>query len=267
MSKKIIIIVLAVAVLFSLSYFAVKGFGSGFSNYGRELGEVIASKDNPVVATVNGTPVYLSDVALPYFSQAVSYTKSKSALVDYINNPRVSETEKEQAKEALSDVPDPENVMNRVINITLIDQYMLKKGIRIPSSEIAEQAKKAEAAINESNGMWKKYQSELIKSLGISESKYYSKYYTRMLKQLYLWNMFEKSLKAPQFTESEIKEEMTRIHGNRDMAIATLRNRYLEEQTELKAEALRKTANIKIVNADAVKELKDYFSNLYTVKP
>jgi len=87
MSKKIIIIVLAVAVLFSLSYFAVKGFGSGFSNYGRELGEVIASKDNPVVATVNGTPIYLSDVALPYFSQAVSYTKSKSALVDYINNP------------------------------------------------------------------------------------------------------------------------------------------------------------------------------------
>ena len=109
--------------------------------------------------------------------------------MDYINSPSTSKAEKEQAKEALSDVPDPENVMKRVINIALIDQYMLKKGVRIPSSEIAEQAKKAEEAVNESGGMWKKYQSELIKSLGISESEYYSKYYTRMLKQLYLWNM------------------------------------------------------------------------------
>ena len=267
MSKKIIIIVLAVAVLFSLSYFAVKGFSGGFSNYGRELGEVIASKDNPAVATVNGIPIYLSDVALPYFSQAVSYMRNKPELMDYINSSSASEAEKEQAKKVLSNVPDPENVMNRVINITLIDQHMLKKGVRIPSSEIAERAKKAETAVNESDGMWKKYQSELIKSLGISESEYYLKYYTRMLKQLYLWNMFEKSLKVPQFTESKIKEEMAKTHGNRVMVIATLKNRYLEKQVELKADALRKTSNIKIVNIDVVKELKSYFSNLYTAKP
>ena len=115
--------------------------------------------------------------------------------------------------------------------------------------------------------MWKKYQSELIKSLGISESEYYSKYYTRMLKQLYLWNTFEKSLKVPQFTESEIKKEMVQTHGNRDMAIAILRSIYLEKQTELKADALRKTASIKIVNSDVVKDLKSYFSNLYAAKP
>ncbi len=265
--KKIVIAVVIVLAVVSLSYFAVKGFGSGFSNYGRELGEVIASKDNPVVATVNGMPIYLSDVALPYFSQAVSYTRSKPELMDYINSPGTSEAEKERAKETLFDVPDPESVMDRVINIALIDQYVLKKGVRIPASDIAEQAKKAETAVNNSGGMWKKYQSELIKSLGISESEYYSKYYTRMLKQLYLWNTFEKSLKVPQFTESEIKKEMAQTHGNRDVAIAILRSSYLEKQTELKADALRETANIKIVNSDVVKDLKSYFSNLYAAKP
>ena len=77
----------------------------------------------------------------------------------------------------------------------------------------------------------------------------------------------EYALKVPQFTESEIKEEMAQTHGNRDMAIVTLRNSYLEKQAELKAEALRKTANIKILNSDVVKDLKSYFSNLCTVKP
>ncbi len=235
------------------------------STYGALLGKIL--KNDEVVATVNGEPFYLSEVAIAYLPAEYSYLETKNALKDALNNPNVSESQKTYIKNRLSNPPDPIATMNNLIGSMLLYQNLKKEGKAPTDKQVTEEVEKMIDAWEYNLSHYpdskesKKY-AALKKALGNNSKKILINCFKR---EQYLRDSFDYYVKevlptAPEPTEDEIEKEMKSHNVPRELAIRDLKLRYAGNIVENKRKSLIKTADIKIIDANAVKKLADYFS-------
>ncbi len=235
------------------------------STYGALLGKIL--KDDEVVATVNGEPLYLCEVAIAYLPAEYSYLETKNTLKDALNNPNVSEFQKTYIKNRLSNPPDPIAIMNNLIGSMLLYQNLKKEGKAPTDKQITEEVEKMIDAWEYNLSHYpdskesKKY-AALKKALGNNSKKILINCFKR---EQYLRDSFDYYVKevlptAPEPTEDEIKKEMESHNVPRELAIRDLKLRYAGNIIENERKSLIKTADIKIIDANAVKKLADYFS-------
>ena len=233
--------------------------------YGTILGNIL--KNDKVVATVNGEPLYLSEVAIAYIPAAYSYLETKNALKDALNDPNVSESQKTYIKNRLSNPPDPIAIMNNLIGSMIMYQNLKKEGKAPTDEQVTKEVEKMIDAWEYDLSHYpdskesKKY-AALKKALGNNSKKILMNCFKR---EQYLRDSFNYYLKkamstAPNPTEDEIKKEMKLHNVPRELAIRDLKLRYAGNIVENERKSLIKTADIKIINADAVKGLADYFN-------
>ena len=233
--------------------------------YGTILGNIL--KNDKVVATVNGEPLYLSEVAIAYIPAEFSYLETKNALKDALNDPNVSESQKTYIKNRLSNPPDPIAIMNNLIGSMIMYQNLKKEGKAPTNKQVTKEVEKMIDAWEYDLSHYpdskesKKY-AALKKALGNNSKKILMNCLKR---EQYLRDSFNYYLKkamstAPNPTEDEIKKEMKLHNVPRELAIRDLKLRYAGNIVENERKSLIKTADIKIINADAVKGLADYFN-------
>jgi hypothetical protein len=71
-----------------------------------------------------------------------------------------------------------------------------------------------------------------------------------------------KDVVSPVPTEEEIKNEMAEYNVPRGTAIRNLKVKYASKVIKEKIEELRKTANIKIIDANTIDNLANYFRDI-----
>jgi len=261
--KIIIIIIILIAVIGSAYFVYAKGvFSSGFDILGWHLGNTL--KDDKIVAKVNEEPVYLSEVALPYFSMNFSYLQAKESIEAMLNNPNTPESTKE---ELLKGKPlTPEEELQRIIGMKLLSQELEKEGMTIPEEQLNKELKELEDLHKYNlehypDSSWSKYYKEVLSVLGASDEECIEKYYhfREFQKMIDLCNKFSKTISAPEPTEEEIKEEMTKSNIVRETAIENCKSRYIHNIIDKKIEELKKSANIEIIDIEAVQNLSKIF--------
>ncbi len=134
------------------------------------------------------------------------------------------------------------------------------KGIKAPGSVIETREKHIMQSIGENGGIWKKYDDQLVKSLGITREKYFDTYYRRYLEYEYYADQYLKSVKVLKFGEKQIDAIMNEKGVCRDNAIEILKNEFVWNQLFDKENELRKKAKAEIVNIKAINNLKNYFN-------
>ncbi len=242
---------------------SVSNFNS--NAYGTILGNIL--KNDKVVATVNGEPFYLSEVAIAYIPAAFSYLETKNALKDALNNPNVSESQKRYIRNRLSNPPDPIATMNNLIGSMIMYQNLKKEGKAPTDKQVTEEVEKMIDAWEYNlshypdNKESKKY-AALKKALGNNSKKILINCFKReqYLRDSFNYYMKEVLPMAPEPTEDEIKKEMKLDNVPRELAIRNLEIDYAGKIVNEKRKSLIKTADIKIIDADAVKKLADYFN-------
>jgi len=262
MKRKITIIIL-IAVIGSVYIMYAKGvFSSGFDIFGRRLGNTL--KNDKIIAKVNEEPVYLSEVALPYFSMNFSYLQAKENIESMLNDPDVSESSKEELSEGKPLTPEEE--LQRIINLKLLSQELEKEGITISEEQLNKELKELEDLHKYNlehypDSQWSKYYKELLNVLGASDEECIEKYYhfREFQKMIDLYNKFSETINAPQPSEEEIKAEMTKSNIGRDTAIENCKSRYIHNIIDKKIEELKNSANIEIIDIKAVQNLSKLF--------
>ena len=261
--KIIIIIIILIAVIGSAYFVYAKGvFGPGFDILGWHLGNTL--KDDKIVAKVNEEPVYLSEVALPYFSRNFSYLRAKEYIEFMLQDPNTPESTKE---ELLKGKPlSPEEELHRIIDMKLLSQELEKEGMTIPEEQLNKELKELEDLHKYNlehypDSPWSKYYKELLSVLGASDEECIEKYYhfREFQKMIDLYNKFSKTISAPEPTEEEIKEEMMKSNIRRETAIENCKSRYIHKIIDKKIEELKKSANIEIIDIEAVHNLSKLF--------
>jgi len=268
MKNKIKIIFTVILIIFITGAVIYAGqrrvLGSGSSTYGTLLGKIL--KNDKVVATVNGEPFYLSEVAVAYLPAASSYLETKNALKDALNNPNISESQKDYIKSHLSNPPDPIAIMNNLIGSMLLYQNLKKEGKAPTDEQVTKEVEKMISVWEYNLSRYpdskesKKY-AALKKALGNNSEKMLINRYKRLQ---YLTDSFNYYLKkaistAPDPTEDEIEKEMKSHNVPRELAIRDLKLRYAGNIVENERKSLIKTADVKIIDANAVKKLAEYF--------
>lgn len=261
--KIIIIIIILIAVIGSAYIVYAKGiFSSGFNILVWRLGNNL--KNDKIVAKVNEEPVYLSEVALLYFSRNFSYLQAKEYIESMLQDPNTPESTKE---ELLKGKPlTPEEDLQGIIRIKLLSQEAEKEGMTISEEQINKELKELED-LNKYNlehypdSPWSKYYKELLSVLGASDEECIEKYYhfREFQKMIDLCNKFSKTIIAPEPTEEEIKEEVTKSNIVRETAIENCKSRYIHNIIDKKIEELKKSANIEIIDIEAVQNLSKIF--------
>ena len=242
-----------------------RALGSGSSVYGTILGNIL--KNDKVVATVNGEPFYLSEVAVAYLPAASSYLETKSILEDSLNNPNISESQKSYIKNRLSNPPNPSKTMEALMGAMIMYQNLKKEGKAPTDEQVTEEVKKMIDAWEYNlshypdNKENKKYVA-LKKALGNNSKKILMNCFKReqYLRDSFNYYMKEVLPMAPDPTEDEIKKEMEINNIPRELAIRDLKIGYAGKIVNEKRNNLKKTADIKIIDANAVKKLADYFN-------
>ncbi len=261
--KIIIIIIILIAVIGSAYFVYAKGvFGPGFDILGWHLGNTL--KDDKIVAKVNEEPVYLSEVALPYFSRNFPYLQAKEYIESMLQDPNTPESTKE---ELLKGKPlSPEEELHRIIDMKLLSQELEKEGMTIPEEQLNKELKELEDLHKYNlehypDSPWSKYYKELLSVLGASDEECIEKYYhfREFQKMIDLYNKFSKTISAPEPTEEEIKEEMMKSNIRRETAIENCKSRYIHKIIDKKIEELKKSANIEIIDIEAVHNLSKLF--------
>lgn len=262
MKRKITIIIL-IAVIGSAYIMYAKGiFSSEFDILGWHLGNTL--KNDKIVAKVNEEPVYLSEVALPYFSMNFSYLQAKGYIKFMLQDPNTPESTKE---ELLKGKPlTPEEELQGIIGMKLLSQELEKEGMTILEEQINKELKELEDLHKYNlehypDSQWSKYYKELLNVLGASDEECIEKYYhfREFQKMIDLYNKFSETINAPQPSEEEIKAEMTKSNIGRDTAIENCKSRYIHNIIDKKIEELKNSANIEIINIKAVQNLSTLF--------
>ncbi len=234
--------------------------GSDINAYGTLLGNIL--KNDKVVATVNGEPLYLSEVAIGYFPAAFSYLETKNAFKDALNNPNISESQKSHIKSLLSSPPDPMAIMNNLIGSMLLYQNLKKEGKAPTDEQVTKEVEEMISAWEYNlshypNSKESKKYAALKKALGNNSKKILVNCYKRIQ---YLTDSFNYYLKeamstARDPTEDETKKEIETNNIPRDLAIRNLKMDYADKIVKEKIDNLKKTVDIKIIDANAVKNL------------
>ena len=265
--KKMLLIIVIVLVAGGTLYFIQKGaYGSGNSIFGLQLGGEL--KNNKIVATVNGDPVYLSDVAIPFFSMNVSYIGAKKRAEEELNDPNTPQSLKDSLKKFIVKPRTPREVLSSTIDLVLLYQQSKKEGKSISKTQIEEEMNKLND-LEEYNlthypdSEWCKYHKALMSALGINNNeKFLQQYYKRLQIFQDVYNDYMKNVVSPVPTEEEIKNEMAEHNVPKETAIKNLKVRYASKVIKEKTEKLRKTANIKITDTNTVDNLANYFKDI-----
>ena len=265
MKKRIVISIVIILVIGGLYFVHSAATGSGFGIFGRDLGKTV--NHDRIVAKVNNKPIYLSDVALPYFSAEESYIKAKKMAKEVVNSSGTPESVKKQYEKILQENPDPVRELNGIIDMKLLCQKIEKRGIKISKARLQNELDNIEKLRkNEHPNEWTKYHNELLKTLGISEKEYLNKYYVIIQKDMDLLSEYSKTIKVPNPTGKEIQAELEMNHmkdnpQSRQFAISNLKSKAVQKIMKEEEDKLRQTADIKIIDINAVKNLSNYFSN------
>ncbi len=261
--KTIIIIIILIAVIGSAYIVYAKGiFSSGFDISVWRLGNNL--KNDKIVARVNEEPVYLSGVALLYFNRNFSYLQAKEYIKSMLQDPNTPESTKE---ELLKGKPlTPEEELQVIIGIKLLSQELEKEGMTIPEEQINKELKELEDLHKYNlehypDSPWSKYYKKLLTILGVSDEECIEKYYhfREFQKMRDLYNKFSRTIIVPEPTEEEIKEEMAKNNIGRETAIENCKSRYIHYIIDKKIEELKKSANIEIIDIEAVRNLSKIF--------
>ncbi len=255
------ILVIAIALTPLISK---KVIASGPDIYGSSLGKIL--KQNKIVATVNGYPIYLSDIAIPYFSAADSYLAAKEKLENILNDPNISETVKKNAERDLSNPPDPIKILNARINAILLYQDLKKKGLAPSESKVNDDLIKLENSWelnlkNYPNSKWSRFFISLKKSMGVKNNTDILKYYKRLITTDNAYKIYREKLltTVPKFTKEQIQKEMKDKNIPEQVAITNLENDFINRLLEKRAAELKKQSDVKILDINSVKDLKRYF--------
>ena len=184
-----------------------------------------------------------------------------------MNNPNVSESQKRYIRNRLSNPPDPIATMNNLIGSMIMYQNLKKEGKAPTDKQVTEEVEKMIDAWEYNlshypdNKESKKY-AALKKALGNNSKKILMNCFKReqYLRDSFNYYMKEVLPMAPEPTEDEIKKEMKLDNVPRELAIRNLEIDYAGKIVNEKRKSLIKTADIKIIDADAVKKLADYFN-------
>ena len=261
--KKVLIITIVAVLLVASIFIIVKNntSSSGFGIFGKFLGKEIKSNDK-VVAEAKGVEIYLSDVALPYFSSMIAYLQAEEAIRSILNDPNATSEVKEGVKESLGEKPDPLKMLNRVIGSKLLCQEIKETGINILEERINQelvQIKKGRTS--DKPNKWTEYHNELLKALGISEDEYLNKYYRKLQEEMDLIDEYEKTINVPQPTSDEINNLMKKYNVDEDTAKRMYEDNYKISLVQNREDELAKSADIKLLDIEAVRALEDYFNN------
>lgn len=262
----ITVILIAVVAVGALYFIQKDVYGSGNSIFGLQLGKEL--KNDKIVATVNGDPVYLSDVAIPYFSMNVSYIEAKKRVEQELNDPNTPSSVKESLKNFLVKPRTPRETLNSTIDLVLLYQQFKKEGKSIPEAKIEEEINKLNDLeeynlTHYPNSEWCRYHRALMDALGIKNNeKLLQQFYKRLQILQDVYNGYMKDVVSPVPTEEEIKNEMAEYNVPRGTAIRNLKVKYASKVIKEKIEELRKTANIKIIDASTIDNLANYFRDI-----
>lgn len=262
MKKAFIITVVAILLVAGI-FIIVKSntSSSGFGIFGKYLGEKIKSNDE-VVAEANGVKIYLSDVALPYFSSMVAYLQTEEVSRSILNDPNATSEIKERVKESLGEKPDPLKMLNKVIGLKLLCQEIKETGINIPEERVNQElAQIKEGRASDKPNEWTKYHNELLKALGISEDEYLNKYYRTSQKETDLIGEYEKTINVPQPTSDEINEIMKKYNIDEETAKKMYEDDFKISFVQNREDELVKSASIKLLDIEAVRSLGNYFND------
>lgn len=261
--KKALIVIIAVVLLASFTFVIVKSnaFSSRFSIFGKYLGQKIASNDE-VIAEANGVEIKLSDLALPYFSSMVAYLQSKEAAENILNDPNTSLELKARIEALLAEKPDPVAMLNRVIGQKLLCQKIKKAGIAISDERLNEELNEIkQGQASDKPIEWTKYHNELLKALNITEDEYLNKYYRTLQEDLDLISEYEKTIDVPEPTSDEVEAIMKEYGVDEETAKVTYENNFRQNFVQSEADELFRTADVKILDIEAIKSLGNYFNN------
>lgn len=261
--KKVLIITIVAVLLVACIFIIVinNTSSSGFSIFGKYLGQRIASNDE-VVAEANGVKINLSDVALPYFSAMVAYMQSEETINSILNDPNTTPEIKERIKDSLVAKPDPLTMLNRVIGQRLLRQEIEGVGITIPQDRINRELAQIKASrASDKPNEWSKYHDELLKALNITEDVYLNKYYKALQEDMDLTAEYEKTINVPQPTSDQVNKIMKKYNVDEDTAKRMYEDNYKISLVQNREDELAKSADVKLLDIEAVRALGDYFNN------
>jgi len=275
----LLIIVLLVLAGFFV-YTKVSGENSFLSTVSKLLFNV--KSNDEVVAEVNGEKIYLSDVALHYFSSVVAYKIQKEEIKKNFGEEGLKELSKYE--------PDPMKSLNSIIDNKLLVQYAKSKGYREDEEYlknlVSEQKKWFHYELNglppdiNFDPVSKKLfdeASKLIKDMvrksGLSEEEFFNKKYIPTLKDAAIvHSMFkdlEKSIKIPEPTEEEIEEYMKKYKGTvtfMKLAYDSYREaerekNLIEKSSNPEGEMLKRASKVDYMNFSKMEELPPWLKN------
>ncbi len=256
-----VLLIVVIAGVYSVhtSHIAIS---SNYSIYGQYFGTVL--KDDRVIAKVNGEPVYLSEVAIPFFSSNVSYIGAKETIQSALNDPNVSESTKQNIRNLKPMTPT--KTLDWLIGMTLLKQQIAKEGMMVSDDSVMEEIKNLEVLDkknmdNNPENELVKYRREALKILGITNEQYYERYYIKLLRVTDIVDKYRAVIQTSEPTEDQIKEKMDKDILSRESAIDRIKGEQIQSILDKKIEGLRKNANIEIVDIKAVEDLCKYFEN------
>lgn len=273
MKKKVRIAVIVLAILSVVSVaFASNALGLGgfLSKAGRNYAKY--KSNDKIVATVNGKPIYFSNVALQYLSAKSVYE---------IQLPEFEKHFPQNYGQFIRK-PDPFKILNADIDYMLLSDYVEKSGIKIDEDYvknfIARQRKEFFYLINgmpqsELNKMTKtdrevyervsKIVRDVVKTSGMSPEEFFKKsipmYENSILVETFE-RQIENSIKVPEPTAKEIENYMKTHKGlTKEEAIVALKKQkahsILESKINNLVSQLKQQADIKILNRDVLENL------------
>ncbi len=268
--KIIIIVLAALAIVLTAFVSNTLGLGGFLSKAGWNYAKY--KSNDKVVATINGKPIYFSNIALQYLSAKSVY---KIQLPEF-------EKHFPQNYEQFISKPDPFKILNADIDYMLLSDYVKKSGIKIDEDYaknfIDQQRKEFFYLINgmpqsELNKMTKadrevyaefgKIVKDVVKTSGMSPEDFFKKaipvYKNSILVKIYERQM-ENNIKVPDPTPEEIENYMKTHKGcTKEEAASSLMKQkahfIMESKINNLISQLKQQADIKILNKEVLENL------------